>query len=228
MTASAQGATGQGGAGGGSGPIDVSDMFAVHQALRDTLAAGPARVRTVDPGDPERLELIADYYDNVLWFLHVHHEGEEALVFPKLRARCPEAGPLMDAMVGQHEAVVTVLEGAGGSLAAWRAGDAEAQEELAAQLAAMHGALVPHLDTEEADVLPLCADNLSAEEWGALPGHALSQYSGDKVWLILGLILERRTPEGRVAMMSAMPPPVAQMWTGQGREAFEDLAARVG
>ena len=96
------------------------------------------------------------------------------------------------------------------------------------QLQALHDVLVPHLDTEEADVLPLCATNLSPEEWGALPGHALSQYSGDKVWLIIGLIMERRTPAGRDAMMAGMPPPVVEMWSGMGRQAFEDLAAQVG
>jgi hemerythrin-like domain-containing protein len=212
----------------GEGPIDVSDMLAVHQALRDTLAAGDDRVSGVDPGDSDRVALIADYYDNVLWFLQVHHEGEEALIFPTLRDRCPDSASLIDTLVDQHHDVVALADAAKGSLEAWRTGDAGAQARLAGQLQDLHDALVPHLDTEESDILPLCADNMSAEEWGALPGHALSQYSGDKVWLILGLILERRTPEGRDAMLAAMPPPVAQMWTGMGSQAFEDLAAQVG
>jgi hemerythrin-like domain-containing protein len=203
-------------------------MLAVHQALRDTLAAGSHRVSGVVSGDDARVELIADYYDNILWFLDVHHDGEEALVFPKLRERVSTSPPLMEAMIGQHNEVVGLLRDAEASLAAWRAGDTAAQPHLAAQLQTLHDALVPHLDTEESEVLPLCAANLSPEEWGALPGHALSQYSGDKVWLIIGLIMERRTPDGREAMMAVMPPPVARMWTGMGRQAFEDLAARVG
>ena len=182
----------------------------------------------VTPGDAARVELVADYYDNILWFLDVHHEGEEALVFPKLRERCQDSGALMDTLVGQHREVEALRHDAEGSLVAWRAGDTDAEVHLATRLQALHDALVPHLRTEETEVLPLCADNLSAQEWGALPGHALSQYSGDKVWLILGLIMERRTPEGREAMLAAMPPPVVQMWTGMGRQAFEELAAQVG
>jgi hypothetical protein len=149
-------------------------------------------------------------------------------VFPKLRERCPDATPLMDTMVGQHHDVVGLASDTKAALEAWRSGEAGAQDRLAGHLGTLHDTLAPHLDAEEADVMPLCADTLSAEEWGELPGHALSQYSGDKVWLILGLILERRTPEGRQAMMAAMPPPVVQMWTGMGSQAFEDLAARVG
>lgn len=209
-------------------PTDVSDMYAVHQALRDTLGAGRSRVSGVTPGDAERTALIADYYDNVLWFLDVHHDGEEALIFPVLRERCAEAGPLMDQMLGQHQEVVGLLHDTESSLGAWRSGDAEAQGRLADQLQALHDALVPHLDIEEEQVLPLCADNMSPAEWGALPGHALSQYRGDKMWLILGLILERRTPEGRQVMLTHMPPPVAEMWRGVGHEAFDKLSAEVG
>ena len=78
-------------AAGGPPPPDTSDMLAVHGALRDTLTLGGARVRNADPGDADRRELIADYYDNILWFLHVHHEGEEELHLPqgaRARAGC--------------------------------------------------------------------------------------------------------------------------------------------
>ncbi len=46
-------------------------------------------MRDVDPGDEARRARIADYYDNVLWFLEAHHNGEEELVFPLLRERSP-------------------------------------------------------------------------------------------------------------------------------------------
>ena len=59
----------------------------------------------------------------------------------------------------------------------------------------------------EATLLPLCGANLSPEEWGAIPAHALATYRGDKVWLILGLIRERMNEEQRAAMLEHMPPP---------------------
>ena len=63
-------------------------------------------------------------------------------------------------------------------------------------------------------MLPLAAEHLSVEEWGALPGHGMADFDGDKIWLILGLIRERMTDDQRAAMMAHMPPPALEMWTG--------------
>ena len=63
------------------------------------------------------------------------------------------------------------------------------------------------------------------EEWGALPGHGMANFHGDKIWLILGLIRERMTDEQRAAMLAHMPPPALEMWTGFGEQAFKEYAA---
>jgi hypothetical protein len=73
---------------------DTSDMFAVHGVFRDTLGAATVLVGGVLDGDSERLALVANYYENVLSFLRSHHDGEEQLVFPLLRQRCPDHGAL--------------------------------------------------------------------------------------------------------------------------------------
>ena len=217
-----------GGAADGPPPPDTSDMLAVHGALRDALAAGRARVRGVAPNDGERRELICSYYEDILWFLHVHHEGEEELVFPKVRERAPAAAAVLDTMQEQHRDVVQLLAASESSLAAWRTGDTAAQEPLADDLQALSEALEPHLVDEETQLLPFCAQTMTIEEWGALPGHALSQYPGDKVWLVIGLIMERRTPEEQQEMLEHMPPPVVQMWHDVGHRSFDEMAAQVG
>jgi len=84
-----------------------------------------------------------------------------------------EAGPLMDLMEAQHRDVVRLVSDSEASLAAWRAGEGGAQNQLAVQLDALSVTLEPHLADEETNVLPLCAQALTIEEWGALPGHAL-------------------------------------------------------
>ena len=76
-------------------------------------------------------------------------------------------------------------------------------------------------------MLPLAAEYLSMEEWGALPGHGMANFHGDKIWLILGLIRERMTDEQRAAMMAHMPPPALEMWTGFGEQAFKDYSSVV-
>jgi hypothetical protein len=206
---------------------DVTDLIAVHGVFRDTLGAAPQLVGEVAPGDAERIALIANYYENVLWFLEGHHDGEEVLVFPLLRERCPAEGAFLDRLDAQHEEAVKLMAQAQGALAAWPGGDATDQTNVVDALEALRVQLVAHLDEEEAKGMPLCAENLSLEEWGALPGHGMANFHGDKIWLILGLIHERMNEPQRVAMLEHMPPPAVEMWTGFGEQAFKDLSSQV-
>ncbi len=207
---------------------DVTEMFAVHQALRDSLGSAPQLVDGVSASDTERVELITNLYDNVLDFLHVHHDGEEQLIFPRLRERCPEQLELLDLMAAQHADVVALVQRSAGSLSAWAGGESAAQADAASALGELAGRLEEHLGEEERRVLPLCAEHLSIEEWAALPGHAMGSFSGDKIWLVLGLIRERMTQTQRDEMLATMPPPAVEMWSTMGEQAYKNLIAAVG
>src|SRR6516165_10458159 len=149
---------------------DVSELIAVHGVFRDTLGAAPELVGGVAPGESERLALVANYYDNILFFLEAHHDGEEEIVFPALRERCPDQQALLDRLDEEHKEAIALMATAQGSLAAWAGGDAAART-VVDDLGALRVQLVTHLDREEAEAMPLCAENLSAEEWGSLSGH---------------------------------------------------------
>lgn len=207
---------------------DVTDMFAVHNALRGSLGAGPQLVRSVEASDTARVEMISNLFDNILAFLHAHHDGEEKLVFPLLRERCPGQTDLFDRMAAQHADVVGLIDESEGALRAWSGGNAQAQELSAAVLGELVARLEEHLGEEERMVLPLCGENLSLEEWGALPGHALGSFTGDKVWLILGLIRDQMSQAQRDEMLAHMPPPAVDMWTSMGEQAYKNLVAEVG
>ena len=206
---------------------DTSDMYAVHGVFRDTLGAATALVGGVAAGDTDRLAVVANYYENVLSFLHAHHESEEEVVFPLLRSRCPDVDALVDQLAQQHEEALMLLATARQWLAAWPGGGDAVQLEVVGALGSLRTHLVDHLEEEERLGLPLAAEYLSAEEWGQLPGHGLRAFDGDKVWLILGLIRERMNGAQRDAMLEHMPPPVVDMWTGFGEHAFMDLASEV-
>jgi hypothetical protein len=206
---------------------DTTDMFAVHGVFRDTLGAAPTLVGDIAPGDAERVALIANYYENILSFLEAHHDGEEQLVFPLLRERCAGDDALIDHMDAQHHEALALLQEARAALTAWPGGDAAAQRATQERLDELGSHLLEHLSEEEQKVLPLAAAHLSPEEWGALPGHGLANFHGDKIWLILGLIRERMTEEQRAAMLAHMPPPAVDMWTGFGEQAFKDYATVV-
>jgi hypothetical protein len=207
---------------------DVSEMLAVHQALRDSLGCAPELVLAVDAADGARVGLITNFYDNVLSFLHVHHDGEEKLIFPLLRERCPARLGTVEQMEAQHSDVVGLIQRSEGALAVWAGGEPTGQTASAAALGDLSARLDQHLSDEERELLPLCADHLSPEEWGALPGHALGSFDGDKVWLILGLIRQRMTQAQRDQMLAHMPPPAVEMWNSMGEQAYKNLVAEVG
>ena len=80
---------------------DVSDMYAVHKALTGALDAAPAYVAKADL-DSERVEVIGSFYENVIEFLHVHHSGEDELIYPVLEERCAESRSELERINDQH------------------------------------------------------------------------------------------------------------------------------
>jgi hemerythrin-like domain-containing protein len=207
---------------------DVTEMVVIHNTLRDVLAAAPQIVGSARPDDPSRVAMVASFYENVLNFLAVHHSGEDALVFPKLMQRCPADAERVAEIAGQHHDVDDAVAAATSSLAAWAGGDAAAQISVAVALADLGATLRSHLADEEREVLPLCEVTMTVAEWGELPGHAMRAYSGDKVWLILGLIRQRMTPLQRDTMLANMPPPLVEMWNTVGESAFNGLMTEIG
>jgi hemerythrin-like domain-containing protein len=214
------------GPGGTAEKPDTSDMYAVHNAFRRAFGEAPDQIESSLGGgslDPRR---VSDYVIDLLWFLETHHRGEDELVYPLLAERDAEHGDLFARMEAQHHDVESAIESTRTAAIAF---GADGDEATAAALTAACGTLLteldPHLSEEEKEILPIAADFLSVEEWGALPPHALQQYAGDRVWLPFGLVFEAMDADRQVLMLEHLPPPVQMMWTGGGSDAF---AAEMG
>jgi Hemerythrin HHE cation binding domain len=204
---------------------DTSDMAAVHNVFRSSLASAP-RFVTSAHGDDERRALIANYYANVMALLETHHESEEALLFPLLIERAGEHKAIVEATENQHADVVALLHDANDKLSSWeRVGDSQG-EDVISSLLALDAVLSPHLDQEEKEVVPLAGEYMTVEEWGLLPGHSLGNFTGDKVGF-LGLVRENFTQKQREAMLAHMTLPARQMWESTGEASFNGLIAQV-
>jgi hypothetical protein len=207
---------------------DTTDVVAVHSVFRQALTAAPALIQGASVGDTGRVALVGSYYDNVLRFLAVHHQAEDELIWPKLRERCPADADLVEAMISNHEDMQAAADAAAAYLVTWISSpDAETGSRLTNALAQLGTVLLPHLDEEEARIGPLCAEHMTVEEWGQLPGHAMAHYDGDKIWLIQGLIRENMTESQRATMLEKMPAPGREMWTTAGRRAFDAFVAEL-
>jgi len=207
-------------------PADTTDMAAVHKVFRESLASAPQFIASA-AGDDTRREMIANYYANLIDFLRVHHDGEEELVFPVLSERAPEQRSILDKAAADHQAVVGLMATVDDHIEIWQVKGDDGVQGIVDSLAALQATLIPHLDEEEAEVVPLAAAHMNAAEWGQLPSHAMGHFQGDKIWLIMGLIRENFTQQQRDMMLAHMPPPAREMWETVGERSFNELIAQV-
>ena len=211
----------------GNYTTDVSDMFAVHNALTGALDAAPTYVAKAGI-DSERVEVIGSFYENVIELLHVHHTGEDELVYPALEERCAESRSELERIDDQHKLLHGPMDVGRSTVATWRAapstGDAQAVIDAIASIA---DPLRAHLAEEETVMLPIASKWMSPEEWGRLPGHGMMIFRADKPWLGLGLVREQLNQQQRDGMLAGMPPEMRTMWTEQMEPAFNAFMTEV-
>jgi hypothetical protein len=208
---------------------DVTEMTAVHRVFRNAFDSASQLIGSVPDGDVERAALVGGFFSDVLEFLRVHHEGEDALMFPKLLDRVDDP-ELVASIAAQHHDVEAALAATQQAIAAFRASaSADDAARLIDDLASLAGILQTHLDDEERAILPVCEAHLSVEEWGELPGHAMQSFQGDDMFLIIGLVREQFTDEQNARMLAEMPPPVVDAWHSVGLSAYKaKVSALIG
>jgi hemerythrin-like domain-containing protein len=188
---------------------DVSDMVVVHRVFRREFRMLPELVRSVAPGDTARAAVIAKHARRTLTGLHLHHTGEDDLLWPKLLERAAPEAELIERMEGQHERVQHSIERLGPALDRWQAEARPAvTEEVATLFESLAGALFEHLDEEERSILPIAARHVSQQEWNELGEHATRSMSKSDLPMMFGAIMEEATPDEAAAMMAGLPLPV--------------------
>ena len=208
---------------------DVRDMLVVHEAFRREFARIPDLVASVAPGDAVRGRVVGDHVDLMQQMLHLHHKGEDELLWPKLTERAPEeAAVLVPIMEEQHHAIDVFLRRSITELAAWRLSLAAADRDtLAGTLRELEGALLEHLAVEEERVLVLVPKYLTRQEWLELGDHAIAGLPKSKLPAIFGMIARLAEPDVITMMISnaALVPRLVVPKIGPG--AYQRYIKRV-
>ena len=92
--------------------------------------------------------------------------------------------------------------------------------ELADGLRALGDALDPHLDEEEAHVLPLVRIHVSASEWQQMGDAAFAGFTNDEKLLALGRMLDVATAQEAAELLRKLPLPVRLIWHLAGRRQY--------
>jgi hemerythrin-like domain-containing protein len=207
---------------------ESKDMVMIHRVFRRELRAAPDLIRSVPPSDTDRAHIVGEHVLDLLDVLHHHHEGEDTLLWPKLRERVPERADLFDKMDADHVEVDAVVRRLAADLAVFAASaDPETGDEIALLTQALLPALCDHLDREELQVLPLVEEHLTPDEWGELGQRAFGLLPPEKAMLVLGAMAEETPASEWEWFMDHLPPFVQQAYIEVGEQSYRDYIATI-
>ena len=207
---------------------DTHDMIVVHRVFRRESDLMPTLIRAVPDGDIARAEVLAQAFSDYQLGLHLHHTGEDELVWPLLLARVDLEADMVLRMETQHEVVAGTLAEASRRIPDWRAAPSAATAApLVSALTEHRAALLEHLHDEEEYILPLIEEHLTVTEWARLGERFAEEVPKDKMLFFLGMILEDADPAERQAMMANLPAPARFVWKAFGQRQFRRRVGKI-
>jgi hypothetical protein len=209
-------------------PIDVRDMAIVHRTFRKAYDEAARLVRAAPAPSAGRVTFLADHIELTLAALHIHHEDEDALLYPKLIERAPEQAPMTEHVEQEHQLIKTALDAASAACRTWRERpSAWTGEALTAALDRLNAVVQPHLDDEEQKVVPLAAVTLTQQEWDAMGKAGMSKIPRNKRGIAAGMMLEPLDEADRAYMMKSVPPPARLLFPLLVERPWKKYAARL-
>ena len=186
-------------------PADTGMMRIVHQALRRDLHRAAITLNANPPPPRGQQVAIAGHLKWMMSFLHAHHRSEDDGLYPLVRERDPEAAELLDAMDADHRAVASVIAEVEAA-ASGSADEGSPDQRLLAALTSLSNVLLPHLDREETEMMPVVSSVVSESEWRNLEkqynleGKTYTQLGFEGHWLI-----DDASPEDRKRVVGLVP-----------------------
>lgn len=206
---------------------DTRDMYMAHAALRREFRLLPGLIRSVQPGDTRRAEVVGAHAALMCAVLHGHHEGEDLLLWPRLAERGgAEAAAVVPTMEEQHQTIENHYAQATRLLGSWRS-TGRGGEVLADAFDELTTALEEHMALEEKVILPLAAKHLTAKEWHQLGEHGMEAVPKNVLPLVFGMAMYEGDPEVIKAVLATAPLPVRLLVPVIGRRRYAAHAKRV-
>lgn len=207
---------------------DVNEMVVIHRVFRREFTALPTLIRAVAEGDVARAVLVAEHLTLILDGLHMHHTGEDAVLWPLLQVRAAPSTALVETMQHQHGIVDSRTEEVRTQSAIWaQAPTPIGGEQLARTVEGLTAALLEHLEIEEREILPLVLCHITVEEWQSLGDHGRDAMSARQLPLMFGAILEDADADERGRMLAQLPIPVRWFLRTVGARRYRRYITRV-
>ncbi|NUP10351.1 MAG: hemerythrin domain-containing protein [Polyangiaceae bacterium] len=198
--------------------LDMSLMFAMHDALRRELAT-ITKIGEKPASDAKRILKAASGWDLFKTILHIHHVSEDEALWPALAeavADRPDDLALVRAMEAEHAAIDPLLEAIDAALEGDAASESQSLGTLTKEL---ERTVTKHLEHEERDCLPLIDARISDAAWlkyGEVHGMRIGPNAPRVLpWLLDG------APEPVVTMvLGRLPEPARNAYSAAWEPAY--------
>ncbi|MFZ1491385.1 MAG: hemerythrin domain-containing protein [Ilumatobacteraceae bacterium] len=171
-------------------PADTNMMRIVHSALRRDLERAQAALTAIPPPNDRQRIAIAGHLEWMMGFLEAHHRSEDLGLYPVVRERAADAAALLDDMAADHAAVADAVAIVEARAAQYGAGNE--REPLIVAIERLQEVLLPHLQREEDELMPIVSRVVKIAEWNSIEqahniaGKSTAQLGREGHWLIDG------------------------------------------
>jgi hypothetical protein len=189
--------------------LDMTTMFTIHDAFRRNLVVISKVAAEADPDGAPPLQ------SQVGWhlfkkFLLVHHQTEDDVVWPALRAHVKDDSDrvaVVDVLEAEHSAIEPLLVAIDAALGENNSPLTEVVGELATKLSG-------HLDNEESIGLGLIDEFLTPAEWQGFAREHGARLINDASTYVPWL-LDQADPVATENFLSTIPAPLAAAYREQ-------------
>lgn len=202
---------------------DLTVYRLIHRGMRADTARLATAVAGLDESDRRRMPAVTRWYGGFLQEFELHHSAEDELFFPALAERLPEFADQMARLDAEHHTLEAALLAVGealGQLAdpnvSWRSvkGDAVDAPRVADR------ELTLHLDNEDANVLPLFVEHMSAIDYEEIGDRALKRTTPKHVLFAVPWLMRQADEDEGRKLRAGAPLPIKIIWYAtRGRHA---------
>jgi hypothetical protein len=189
---------------------DTRLLQAVHKAFR---LATTRLVDATESLDPSALRpIIGPRWSFYAAVLHHHHHNEDDSAFPALLAVRPDMDTLVEKLEDDHRQLAVAVDDATVAVTAFeKQPDPARQKTMHDAIVVVRDAFFPHLDVEDAQIIPAFAESIPPRQWESLDQEALKSIPRQYLPTAVGSIDEVIRGLPKKERPPPPPPPIRLM-----------------
>jgi hypothetical protein len=210
------------------GPVDMFMMYVMHHAFRRDLDGFVAAVAATPVEDRTTWSLLRDRWDAFGRYLHHHHSGEDAGLWPTLLERADaDEREHLTAMEAEHAEIDPLLEACGAGFAALaHRPDADERAALLVRVTASRDRLGRHLAHEETKAMAILQRHLTQEDWHEIERRHFGRGDLRELGFVVPWAVKDLTAGQRNDVFARIGGPFKLIWRLTSRR-FDRREARV-